>query len=105
MDRPLRHFADDRLDCLGHDAARREADSTVDIRVGHGAAGERFEGERLGNPLLAESSRQSLIVAGRTLREAVEETMCAFENAARPLKALPGEQRGAQPRLSRPAGM
>src|SRR5258708_35908993 len=98
-------LADDRIDRFGRDAARGEADGAIDIGMGHGAAGEGLEGERLGDPYAAELPGQLRVVPVARMGEAVEETVRPLEDRARPTKALAGEQRGTQARLRRPAGM
>src|SRR5258708_30036659 len=86
-------LADDRIDRFGRDAARGEADGAIDIGMGHGAAGEGLEGERLGDPHAAQRPGQLRVVPVARMCEAVEETVRPLEDRARPAKALAGKQR------------
>ena len=92
-------------DILRLDAARRDPPRAIDVGMRHGPARIGLEGERLGDPALAEIADQRLVVAVGRVREAMEQAVRALEHRARPVEARACQQRGAQAGLRRPAGM
>ena len=103
--RPLRDLADDLGDVVGLDAARGQPSGAIDVRLRHGSAGVRLERQRVRHPAGAEIARQRLVVAMGGVGKTVEQPMHALEHRARADKSLPRQQRGANARLRRPAGM
>src|SRR6266516_1051259 len=105
MHRCVRDFADQRFDLAGRHAARVKPARTVDVRMDHGAARIRLEGERPQYPAFPEIAAQRRVLAADRLCEAVEEAVNAFEHRARTEKSRAPQQRRAQARLRRPARM
>ena len=89
----------------GLDAARREPPRAIDIGMRHGPARIGLECQCLRHPVLAEIADQRVVIALGGVGEAVEEAVHAFEHRARTEKAGAAEQRRAQARLRRPAGV
>src|SRR6202521_2368334 len=105
MHRSLGDLADEFLDVVGLERACGEPARAIDIRMGHGSARIRLEGERLQDPTLAEVSDQRSIVAVRGPSEAMEHAVGALEYRARTDEPGAAQERRAQARLRRPAGM
>ena len=84
---------------------RRQPPRAVDVGMRHGPARIGLEGQRLGHPARAEIAEQRAVVAVRRVRETVEQAVRALEHRARAREARARQQRGAQARLRRPAGM
>ena len=105
MHRAFGHLAAELCDVVRPEAARGEAAGAVDIGMGHGAAGVRLEGQRLGHPALAEAVDELAVIARGGVGEAVEEPVRALEHAQRPGEAGARQQRRGEPGLRRPAGM
>ena len=103
--RCFRDLANQRFDLVGAHAARREAARAVDVRMDHGAARIRLEGQRLQHPAFPEIADERRIIAVARVGEAVEDAVNAFEHGARTDESRASEQRGAQARLRRPARM
>ena len=87
------------------DFFRREPARAVDVGMRHGPARIRLERQRLGDPARAEVADQRVVVALGGVRKTVKEAVHAFEHRARAEKAGAAEQRRADARLRRPAGM
>ena len=83
----------------------REPPRAVDIGMRHGPARIGLEGERLGHPARAEIAGQRVVVARGGVGEAVEQAVRALEHGARADEAGTRQQRRAQARLRRPAGV
>src|SRR5690348_18321568 len=81
MHRTLGPLAEDLGAVLGRDTSRRDALGAIDIGMGHSAAGVRLERQRLGQPSLAEIGSEFGVVASPAVRETVEQTVRALEDA------------------------
>ena len=90
----------------GADATRRQAARAVDVGMRHGSARVWLERERLDHPAFAEISGQCARSPPPSYaRSAWKKPVRALEHRARPDEAVPCQQRCAQARLRRPAGM
>src|SRR6185503_4516281 len=105
MHRAFGDLADELLYVRRLDALGREPPRAVDVRMRHGAARVRLEGQRLDHPALGEVADQRVIVALRRVRETVEEAVHTLEYGTGPQEARTREQRRPQARLRRPARM
>ena len=105
VDQPFAGLAFDIGDVVGIDALGRQADGAVDEGVDHGAAGVRLEGDPFHQPLLPQTLGEGAVIRRRRRREGAEVVVAALEHGARPVVSGPGEERRAQPRMRRPAGM
>src|ERR1700742_1819118 len=66
-------------DLSGLHAAFRKGDRAVDIRLGHGSARVRLEGDGVHDPFLPESVEHRPEIGRARWRECLEETVTSFE--------------------------
>ncbi len=69
------------------------------------SAGVRFERQRIGDPAVAEITRQSVVVAVDGMGKTVEQAVDALEHRPGPNEPSPCQQRRANAGLRRPSGM
>ena len=89
---------------IGLNAFRAQVEHAVDVRVDHGAAGERLESDAVDHVARPKAIEQFAVIGLLVRCESLEESVRAFENGKRPGKSGLRQKRGADAQLRGPAG-